>query len=129
MKLNYLHLPTLLHHHAIRGEPLAKFFVFSTLIAFKSTALKLVTDMASYRVLIYLDANCVQVLAPNNLNGVNKGVHHPGEHIGHIKMEWAAKLARIIDELIDTNTLNTVCFDCYLSDGDTTHARKGYNVQ
>ena len=74
------------------------------------------------------DANCVQVLAPDNVGGLNKGDFHPGEHIGHLKREWAAKLAPILDDLICTNMLHLVSFDCYLRDGDTSHQKKGYTL-
>ena len=70
--------------------------------------------------------NCVQVRAPDNIVGCNKGAFDPGEHIGHIKREWAAKLAPVIDDLIRTGMLDSVCFDCFLSDSDTNHTRKGY---
>ena len=70
--------------------------------------------------------NCVQVRAPDNILGCNKGAYDPGEYIGHLKREWAAKLAPVIDDLTRTGMLDCVCFDCFLSDGDTNHSRKGY---
>ena len=76
--------------------------------------------------MFYADANCVQVRALDNLLGVNTGTFYPGEHIGHLKREWAAKLAPLIDYLVCNNMLHLVSFDCYLRDGDTTHQKKGY---
>ena len=66
--------------------------------------------------------------APDNLGEVNKGNFYPREHIGHLKREWAAKLAPIIDYLVCNNMLHLVSFDCYLRDGDTTHQKKGYSL-
>ena len=63
--------------------------------------------------------------APDSIGGCNKGAFDPGEHIGHIKREWAAKLAPILDDLMCTGMLDSVCFDCFLSDGDTNHTKKG----
>lgn len=73
-----------------------------------------------------LDSNCIQVLAPENLEGLNSGRYEAGEHIGHLRKESSSKLAPILDKLIDSNMLDTVSFDCYLRDNDTTHARNGY---
>ena len=69
--------------------------------------------------------NCVQVRAPDNILRCNKETYDPGEHIGHIKRDRAAKLAPVIDDLTRTGMLDYVCFDCFLSDGDTNHSRKG----
>lgn len=74
------------------------------------------------------DENCIQVLAPDDCDGNNRGLFHPNEHIGHLRKEYAAKLAPIIDELIVTDLLRSVQFDCFLGDGDTTHAAIGYSL-
>lgn len=76
----------------------------------------------------YADNNCIQVRAPDNVGGCNKGNYDPGEHIGHLKREWAAKLAPILDELEHSNMLDFVSFDCHLDDNDTSHRRKGYSL-
>lgn len=74
------------------------------------------------------DANCIQVRAPDNMDGSDSGSYEPGEHIGHLGREWAAKLAPIIDYLLASNTLYSVTFECCLCDGDTSHARNGYTL-
>lgn len=74
------------------------------------------------------DSNCIQVRAPDNMDGSNSGSYEPGEHIGHLGREWAAKPAPIIDYLIESHTLHSVTFECCLCDGDTSHARKGYTL-
>ena len=66
------------------------------------------------------------MLAPDNKKGSNNGDYEPGEHIGHLRREWAAKLAPVIDYLTASNLLHTVTFECNLCDGDTSHARNGY---
>jgi hypothetical protein len=83
---------------------------------------------SSYGIIcIYLlDSNCIKVLAPDNMEGDNQGHYEPGEHIGHLRREWAAKLAPILDFLFDTDTLHNVTLDCNLKDNDTTHDRNGY---
>lgn len=72
------------------------------------------------------DTNCVQVRAPDTFGGCNTGAYDPGEHIGHLKREWSAKLAPIIDYLISSGMLDSVRFDCVLSEGDTNHTKSGY---
>lgn len=62
------------------------------------------------------------------MHGSNNGSYEPGEHIGHLGREWAAKLAPIIDYLLASNTLYSVTFECCLCDGDTSHARNGYTL-
>ena len=66
--------------------------------------------------------------APDSIGGCNKRAFDPGEHIGHIKREWAAKLAPILDYLICTGMLDSVCFDCFLSYGDTNHTKKSCDI-
>ena len=66
------------------------------------------------------------MVAPDNKKDSNKGDYEPGEHIGHLRREWAAKLAPMIDFLTASKMLHTVTFDCCLCDGDTSHARNGY---
>lgn len=73
-----------------------------------------------------LDSNCIQVLAPSNMEGFNSGRYEAGEHIGHLRKESSSKLAPILDMLIKTDMLHSLSFDCYLRDNDTTHARNGY---
>lgn len=74
------------------------------------------------------DSNCIQVRAPRNMEGSNRGSFETGEHIGHLRRETSVKLSPIIDTLHDTNMLHTVTFDCFLRDNDTTHARNGYSL-
>lgn len=66
------------------------------------------------------------MLAPDDYDGNNLGTFSPNEHIGHILKEYAARLAPIIDDLAATGMLNSVQFDCFLRDNDTTHHRNGY---
>lgn len=66
------------------------------------------------------------MLAPDDHNGPNKGTYIPGEHIGHLRREWAAKLAPIIDKLTDCDMLQFISFDCLLCESDTNHSRNGY---
>ena len=66
------------------------------------------------------------MLAPDDHNGSNKGTYIPGEHIGHLRREWAAKLAPIINKLTDLDMLQFVSFDCLLCESDTNHSRNGY---
>ena len=80
----------------------------------------------SYDYFFVLDSNCIQVLAPDDSEGTNWGKYEPGEHIGNLRKEYAARLAPIIDALIDTDELDSITFDCCLRDGDTTHDRNGY---
>ena len=77
---------------------------------------------------IISDSSCIQVRAPDNMDGSNDGHYVPGEHIGHLGREWAAKLAPIIDYLLESHTFHYVTFECCLCDGDTSHARKGYTL-
>ena len=37
------------------------------------------------------DIKCIQVRVPDNVERYNKGKYIPGEHIGHLKREWAAE--------------------------------------
>ena len=74
------------------------------------------------------DRNCIQVRAPDSVSGCNTGAYDPGEHIGHLKREWSAKLAPILDYLTCRGMLDSVRFDCFLSEGDTNHTKKGYNL-
>jgi hypothetical protein len=74
----------------------------------------------------HLDSNCIQVLAPENMEGLNSGRYEAGEHIGHLRKESSCKLAPILDKLIDADMVDSVSFDCYLRDNDTTHPRNGY---
>ena len=69
------------------------------------------------------------MLAPDDMDGDNKGFYDPGEHIGNLRREWAALLAPILDMLIETDTLYSVSFDCCLYHGDTSHARNGYALR
>lgn len=66
------------------------------------------------------------MLAPDDSVGNNQGKYEPGEHIGNLRKEYAARLAPIMDALIDADMLDSVTFDCCLRDGDTSHARDGY---
>lgn len=75
-----------------------------------------------------IDSNCIQVLAPHNMEGCNSGRYEAGEHIGHLRRETSVKLAPILDILKDTNMLHTVTFECCLRDNDTSHARNGYSL-
>ena len=75
-----------------------------------------------------LDSNCIQVLAPKDMRGLNSGRYEAGEHIGHLRKESSSKLAPILDQLIDTDMLHSLTFDCYLRDNDTSHARNGYSL-
>ena len=45
----------------------------------------------------YPDDKCIQVLAPDDFEGVNNGAYYINEHIGHLRKEWFAKLAPVID--------------------------------
>ena len=72
------------------------------------------------------DENCIQVRAPDDCDGNNRGLYRINEHIGHLRKEYSARLAPIIDELTVTGMLSSVKFDCFLRDSDTTHHRNGY---
>ena len=69
------------------------------------------------------------MLAPDDMEGDNKGFYDPGEHIGNLRREWVALLAPILDMLIETDTLYSVSFDCCLNDGDTSHTWNGYALR
>ena len=75
-----------------------------------------------------LDSNCIQVLAPDDSEGTNWGKYEPEEHIGNLHKEYAARLAPIIDTLIDADELDSVILNCCLRDGDTTHDKNGYSL-
>ena len=66
------------------------------------------------------------MLAPDDCEGNNQGKYEPGERIGNLRKEYAARLAPIMDALIDADMLDSVTFDCCLRDDDTSHARDGY---
>ena len=66
------------------------------------------------------------MLAPDDYNGPNKGNYIPGEHIDHLRCEWAAKLAPIIDKLTDFDMLQFISFDYVLCESDANHSRNGY---
>ena len=69
------------------------------------------------------------MLAPDDMEGDNDGYYDPGEHIGHLRKEWAAQFAPVIDLLIETDKLYSVTFDCCLFDTDTTHNKDGYALR
>ena len=79
-----------------------------------------------YYYIYFSDPNCIKVLAPDDHNGSNKGAYISDEHIGHLRREWATKLAPIIEKLIDLDMLQFASFDCLLCESDANHSRNGY---
>ena len=74
----------------------------------------------------YLDANCIQILAPmiaceDNVVG---GFYAPGEHIGHLSRHFASLLSPYFDE----SKYSSYDIHCHLSYNDSNHSRAGYAV-
>ena len=75
---------------------------------------------------LYLDANCIQILAPmiaceDNVVG---GFYAPGEHIGHLSRHFAS----LISLLFDDSKYSSFEIHCHLLYIDSNHSRAGYAV-
>ena len=86
-------------------------------------------DMVSHHnfsITIFLpDVNCIQVLAPEEINESNCGIFNPGEHIGHLTKDFSSLIAPILDMCED---LLYPAFECHLQYSDTNYTRVGYDV-
>ena len=74
----------------------------------------------------YLDANCIQILAPkiaceDNIVG---GFYAPGEHIGHLSRHFASLISPFFDE----SKYSSCEIHCHLLYNDSNHSRAGYAV-
>ena len=74
-------------------------------------------------IICFIDANCIELLAPKKFVEPSQGNFIPGEHIGHISKNFAEILAPTIDK-----HYLTVSFQGHLVHSDTNHTRLGYDI-
>lgn len=71
----------------------------------------------------FIDANCIQLLAPSSHVNIDQGIFSAGEHIGHISRSFAEILA----PLLDKHPLD-LSLQGHLMYTDTNHTRLGFDL-